>query len=374
MKRMWTVLAVLCLLAGCAAPKAPVQETAAEPLSPVYTDWSHLTPQAAVEPLYTYAESYCGDGPLQAGADYGLLLPYVGSYLETDSYMGPLCTMGLVTTDGQLVTDAIYAQIEPVRDSFDSSTPSPFLMLYRGRLTGRYEDAWGSSWTEGEFDLTLAASDGRWVREMPPCYGAPSLLPGDRLGLALEDGSVIVLNAEGETVQTFSASSLEAYLGEGFAWNWEGGPYLNWYRGVGQVWRYDDSDPGGDGSVCWLDPDTGFVTEDPPPGWTEPVYEPEPGLTFPGYTGWSTFSDPATGKRYCYFCRTDDSGIYDLLDEQGHVVWENCGLSYPVLGISDWGCPWVWNDLIACSEDGAFCYYDPAGTCVFRYPVRTNLD
>ena len=83
MKRLLFILAALCLLAGCASP-APEAKTPA-PASPVYTDWSKLTPYKPVEEQYSYAETYREDGTLQPDGGYGPLLPYIGSYLETES-------------------------------------------------------------------------------------------------------------------------------------------------------------------------------------------------------------------------------------------------------------------------------------------------
>ena len=372
MKRLMVSLLALILLAGCASP-APEPAPEPEPVSPVYTDWSKLTPYEPEKEQYAYADTYREDGVLQPSDDYGFLLPYIGSYLETESYMGPLTTLGLVTVDGRLVTPPVYAEIEMARDWLTNAY-APYLLLYRGEVTGRHENEWGS-WVEGDFNLTVAAPDGSWVRELPPCYGGGCLLSGDRLALALTDGSVLILNPDGSTAMTFPASALEPYLGEGFTWQWDGGPSLDWVDDVGRVWKYDENDPEGSRYACWLDPDTGAVTADPPPGYVEPEYEYQPGpeLAFPGYNDWYTLTDPITGKLYCQGTRTDGSDIRDLLDEQGQVILENCSLPYPVMGIG-WGSPWVWADRIACSENGMFCYYDLNGTCVFRRTIQTNLD
>ena len=212
-----------------------------EPLSPVYTDWSKLTPYEPAKEQYAYADTYREDGALRPSGDYGFLLPYIGSYLETERYMGPLTTLGLVTVDGRLVTPPVYAEIEMARDWLTNAY-APFLLLYRGEVTARHENEWGS-WAEGDFNLTVASPDGSWVRELPPCYGGGCLLSGDRLALALTDGSVLILNPDGSTAMTFPASALEPYLGEGFTWQWDGGPSLDWVDDVGRVWKYDENDP-----------------------------------------------------------------------------------------------------------------------------------
>lgn len=374
MKRLIVALLSLCLLTGCAS-STPTPAPEPEPVSPVYTDWSKLTPYEPEDEQYTYADTYREDGTLQPSGDYGFLLPYIGSYLETDSYMGPLTTLGLATPDGRLVTPPVYAEIEMARD-WIKNTYAPFLLLYRGEVTGRHENEWGS-WVEGDFNLTVAAPDGSWVRELPPCYGGAQILSGDRLALALTDGSVLILNADGSTAMSFPASALEPYLGEGFTWQWEGGPSLDWANDVGRVWKYDESAPDGNRFACWLDPDTGAVTAAPPTGYVEPEYEYQKGpqLAFPGYNDWTTLTDPVTGKLYCHGARTDGSNIRNLLDEQGQVILEDCTLPYWVMGIEHgWQSPWVWADRIACAEDGMFCYYDLNGTCVLRRTIQTNLD
>ena len=372
MKRLTISLLALILLTGCASPALePIPDS--KPVSPVYTDWSKLTPYEPVKEQYTYADTYRDDGILQPSGDYDFLLPYVGSYLDTASYMGPLTTLGLVTADGRLVTPPVYAEIERVKD-WQTQTYAPFLLLYRGEVTGRYENEWGS-WVVGDFNLTVAAPDGNWARELPPCYGGGQLLSGDRLALALTDGSVLILNTDGSTAMSFPASALELYLGKGFTWQWDGGPSLDWVNNVGRVWKYDENSPDNSHFACWLDPDTGAVTADPPPGFVEPEYDYQEGpeLAFPGYKNCTTLTDPVTGKLYCHGTRTDGSNIRNLLDEQGQIIRKNCELPYPVMGIG-WGSPWVWDDRIACSEDGVFCYYDLNGTCVFRRTIQRNLD
>ena len=144
---------------------------------------------------------------------------------------------------------------------------------------------------------------------------------------------------------------------------------------MGRVWKYDENSPDNSHFACWLDPDTGAVTADPPPGFVEPEYDYQEGpeLAFPGYKNCTTLTDPVTGKLYCHGTRTDGSNIRNLLDEQGQIIRKNCELPYPVMGIG-WGSPWVWDDRIACSEDGVFCYYDLNGTCVFRRTIQRNLD
>lgn len=362
MRRCLLSLALLGLLTGCGA--------AAKEASPVYADWSRLEPYEPPEPVYTEFSPYSGEA-LQPREDYGPLLPYVGAYPDTDSYMGSLPLLGLVTADGAVVTDPVYAQIQMAGEYQPSY--GPFLLLYRGECSGYETTEWGT-YPVGGFSLTVAAPDGSWVRELGQDYINPLALEGDRLALTGRDGSALILNGDGTDGTYFPASALEPFLGEGFQWTWEGGPELSWDGRYGRVWRYDESDPEGDGIVCWLDPDTGAVTAEPPAGYTPPEDSHAETPVLPGYDDYVTpLTDPITGAAYYYARREDNSGR-DLLDASGSVVLENCEMPYLTLGIGDGFSPWVWADRIACGEEGFFCYYDLEGSLIFRFPVETNSD
>lgn len=371
------VLLALCLLAGC-APAAPEVDVPPETSSPVYTDWSRLTPYVPEErqaEQYTYADTYSDDGTLLPSDGYGSLLPYIGSYLETQSYMGPLCTLGLVTADGRLVTPPVYAEIMIPGSWPDPSQPVPFLILSRGQVYDRVQEEWGVR-LDGGFTNTVAAPDGSWVREFSDVWQF-FLLDPTHLVLVSQDGSLTVLDDTGGTSAFFPASALEPYLGEGFQWwNQDGGPSPWRNGGLICISQYDETAPEGDVVRCWLDPDTGAVTAEPPEGFTqrEETYLELPSASFPGYSWMDPLQDPVTREVYYYGCRTDSSTSACLLDQQGSLVREDCVLPYPVLGTGGWCDPWVWADRIACAEDGMFCYYDLDGNCVFRRAILTTQD
>lgn len=381
MRRLLILLAALLLLglsAGCAAPRTedpepdpdPIPAPEPEPVSPVYTDWSQLTPYEPPEPLYTYFEPFSGDGSLQARSDYGPLLPYVGAYPNTQSYMGPLPLLGLVTAHGALVTDPVYADVHMVTDAEGRGV---FLILCRGRLLGVTEDEWGA-WPYGDFTYTVAAPDGSWVREFPG-GGEYLLLSGRELALACEDGSVTVLLENGETEAYFPREALEPWLGEGFQWSWEGGPSLDLREGFLCVWRYDGNDPEGDGIACYLDPDTGQVTGSPPASpRPSPAPAPEDTEDPPaGYETQAVLTDPITGRIYRFAGHYGESGR-DLLDGEGNLLMKDLQQPYLVLGLGELFSAWVWGDRVCRGEDGCFCYYDLDGQLIFRYPVETNED
>ena len=102
----------LLLLAGC-APQAETSVVQPDDTgSPVYTDWSKLTPYEPQSPVYTYHAGYCGADRFQPRDDYGALLPYIGRYASMEQYViNTLPFYGLVTSSGELVSDPVYARI-----------------------------------------------------------------------------------------------------------------------------------------------------------------------------------------------------------------------------------------------------------------------
>lgn len=360
----------LCLLAGCAPAPAP-----AEPPAPaVYTDWSRLTPYAPVEPLYSYSDHYCGDGPLQSWDGYGALLPYAGGYLRTEHYIvDQVARFGLVTARGELVTAPVYADI---------THAGGFLLLSRGSAA-RYQDQ-DPIQERGDFDLTVAAADGRWVREAPGLCLVTTADREDGL-LALCDGAggLEFWNGAGETVATFSGDDFRPYLGDDFSWVNEGGPWLYLRDGLGYVecyrypgesgeWEYHD-----EALRLYLDLAAGQILETPPEGYPA---EPEGGQqaespAFPGYDSAWEQRDAVTGQVY-YRCHRVGGAADDLLDESGNVVWADCEdlylLADGMLAVwtGQWSWTGVWDDQ---GHPASFSWYDlTTGACVFRYPLTNN--
>ncbi len=107
--RPWGLLAALLLLSGCAGGvEGSPSSDEPEALSPVYTDWSKLTNYEAPEERFTRRYTAFTDHLIPA-EDYGPLLPYVGAvtgdrYTNVEKY-------GLVTLEGEIVTDPVYTNI-----------------------------------------------------------------------------------------------------------------------------------------------------------------------------------------------------------------------------------------------------------------------
>lgn len=374
MKRLFISLILLCLLTGCGTAPAPEAPQPPETVSPVYTDWSKLTPYSpeTAETKYTYFEPYSGSGLLQPSDNYGPLLVYVGANIGLSGYITDrLPLYGLVTTDGQLVTAPVYASLY---------CEGPFLLLAQGEVQARHESPDGGTWVEGDFLYTIAASDGSWVRE-PAAYYNLFLWEDSNLVCVLKDGSVQVLNSQGEVTAQFPRSAFEPYLGTGFQWTWDGGPSLNPDNGVLTVWQYWDEVTDGNYNVCYLDLATSTVSPAPPDGWisfSSPDYVPddtaeEPTLSLPEYSYLDRIVDDMTGRVYYYGCRWEDESAvlhYDLLDENGGLVLPDISIPNDIL----WR-PLIRAGLVSNIEDNCFCYYSlEDGSLVFRYPLRTNSD
>lgn len=80
--------------------------------SGVRTDYSKLTPFQPPEEKFTRLS----DGPLpelKPSKEYGRLLPYVGEKFYGDSGHNIFNMFGLVTKDGMIVTDPVYASVNP---------------------------------------------------------------------------------------------------------------------------------------------------------------------------------------------------------------------------------------------------------------------
>lgn len=369
MKRLLVFLISFCLLTGCGT--APEAETAPppEPVSPVYTDWSRLTPYEADGPLYTYFEPYSGSGDLQPRDDYGPLLPYIGAEPAVDNYIADrLPLYGLVTADGRVVTEPVYASIFVGDD---------FLLLERG--SAQLFQQRDPMLIRGDFDLTMAAPDGSWVRAVDGyyVYSIKGLL------VTSDHGDLSYWNGQGELVHHFSVDAFRPYLGDGYIWNDEGGPWLEQADGrVVYLTSYNHSPADGAPLRLYLDLEQNTVRETPPDGYPvefdyERLYEETP--EFPGYRNIWAITDPVTGQRY-YQAHTDTEGPpeHHLLSESGEVLltdFDSLWVPFPQIINGCVACVDYQNPYTAAMAGGTFrwCRLDD-GECVFRFPIRSNAD
>jgi len=372
MKRLIAALLFLLMLAGCTVrPSAQEEhETQAdkENASPVYTDWSKLTPYEPAIDIYTYHAGYTADGPLEARGDYGALLPYIGKYSVMERYViDALPFYGLVTDKGEIVSEPVYARI----NFFDG-----FLLLYRGDPSGA---TGGDAFAGGTYSRTLAAPDGRWVRELEDSYYVA--YGGGLLLTAEEDRSLDLWNTDGEIISHFDGSAFAPWLGESFIWGEEGGPYIDWTDDrVGYLMSYHVNDaekyPGG--LRLYLDFAEGTVSEEPPEGYPAEIdysafedrYPVPPQIKGCNYL--EPVTDIVTGETYFHgYYRDGESkqGRYALFNGSGRLLVDNADLwrfeTFIIVGAG----------LCSTVEDGCFCFRSLAdNSLVFRRFMRTNSD
>lgn len=360
MKRLLAVLALVGLLSACSSPATPQEpDPLPETPSPVYTDWSKLTPYVPPESLYTYFSPYSGKDTLLPRNDYGTLLSYMGVNVVLESYIiDRMPLYGLVTDKGELVTEPIYTSITFLDD---------FLLLAQGEIYGTVETNWGTL-KKGGFAYTIAASDGSWVREIGAAHEIFTL-DGEYLAAAMLDGSVQVFRRDGSTALEVPRAALEPYLGAEYEWSWDMGPCLGRQNGWLLIWDYHDETD----KTYYLHPESGEILTDPPQGWDDDAVDEEwqEPPEVPGYTYLNEIIDSATGIRYYSGSRVDgEESVYDLMDESGQVIYQGCALKDVYL----W-TPIVRAGLISSVENGIFSYHSIAdGHAVFRFPLRTNTD
>lgn len=362
-------LLALVLLTGCTAPgsSAPAKSPEPQTVSPVYTDWSKLTPYEPDTALYSKFKPYQGDA-LTARDDYGPLLPYLGAEPAVSDYITDrLPLFGLVTADGRVVTEPVYADICASTDYAENLlVTAPFLILHKGDPDGGTGNGMMSQ--AGEFLCTVAAPDGSWVRD----FGIARTVFVDSAHLAVvePDNSVTVLDKAGKTAAYFPGSAFTPYL-SGSASSYfgvESDPRLSAKDGVLYVEGFDEALETWR-TFCYLNIADGTLSTDPPEGFSDQW--PEGGGSDSG--GYSPLVDPVTGTLYYY--SLDYSGnalnrpMLNILSADKHPLLSLSDESYTLYQ------PLLWNGFCSAVQNGAFCYYDlKSGSCVFRYPMRSNSD
>ena len=347
----------LLALAGCGVQTEPELEQ--KTVSPVYTDWSKLTPYEPFQQIYTYHAGYRADGILEARDDYGALLPYIGKYSTMEQYVtDTLPFYGLVTDKGELVSDSTYARISFYED---------FLVLYHG-------DAYAG----GTFSCTLAAPDGSWVHELSDGYYV-----GNGCGLLLTstgDGSLDLWNKDGDVVMHFDGALFSSKLGEDFSWGNEGGPFVDWVDDkVGYVVsRNVNGEYAEQGIRLYLDFSNGIVTDTPPEGYPAVIDYSALNDNIPempevvGCSYLEPVTDFVSGETYFYgYVRNSvsETSICTLFDCNGNPLVENIDLA--PFGAT----PIVRSGLCAAVENGCFCFRSVANNeLVFSYAMQTNSD
>jgi hypothetical protein len=348
------------------APSVTEAPTVAAEPSPVYTDWSKLTPYEPVREIYTYHAGYHADGCFEPRADYGVLLPYVGAYSVMEQYVIEAMPLyGLVTDKGELVTPPIYAGANFYGD---------FLLLRRGVPADPGE---ADEYSGGTYTYTLAAADGSWVHELGDNYHA-----ADGFGLlttASPDGSLDVWNAKGEVITHFDAALFDPLFDEWSAWEEENGPFVDLADGrVAYAFTYFVNDEyREEGYRLYLDLLDGTISAEPPAGYPRELdyaaLYPDPELPeVEGCNYLEPISDLITGEMYFLgFISDEGEGAwhYNLFDAAGKTLVEDVGMEPLEASVI------LRAGLYSSLEDGFFCFRSLADhSLAFRCAMRTNSD
>lgn len=371
MKKWMAALLSLFFLSGCQAPTpelSPTPEPSPEVLSPVYTDWSKLTPYEPQTPVYTFHPGYHADGLLEAREDYGVLLPYIGRYSTMEQYViDALPFWGLVTDKGELVCEPVYTWISFWED---------FLLLSRANPAGLDPQ---DPYAENGYSRALAAADGSWVHDL----GSRYFLTGGH-GLALladSDGSLELWNKGGEQLTRFEGALFTSRLGESLDWGGEGGAWVDLFDDkVGYVTSYVVGGEYREDPIrLYLDFSTGAVLDSPPPGYSAEIdysgfEEPPTPPEIEGCNYLDPIQDPVTGETYfsTSFYRGgqyENNPISALFDAEGRLLVTDCNLiRFEQATILRGG-------LCSTIEEGSFCFRSLRdNSLVFRYPMGTNSD
>ena len=228
------LLAGLLLLGGCAVKK---ELTPAAPSSSpainveqsddirVSTDWSKL--DYGDKPLPSVGSRWYDEytGYLILRDDYGPLIPYAGLRLMADWPASTGCLYGLMTTDGVVVTDAVYSEVtRPFYNVGEKKMSHPLLALCMG-IRSEWEDGYVRNY------WAIAASDGSWCTDF--CYrGIRAIKDGL---LLFEDYRITYMSPTGEILNNWSMAEL-GLAREEIDWIFHG---LQWGEGWFGLW-YDD--------------------------------------------------------------------------------------------------------------------------------------
>ncbi len=412
MKTKFTaILLALVLLAGCAptepvasapaspelsapassAPStepsaAPSGEPSAEPSGtptpsaepapsgpPVYTDWSKLDPPDYPEDMYTYSPHYSGE-KLTPQDDYGMLLPYIGALVDLDDWEPETAYYyGVMDRSGRVVTDPAYDNVS----------------LYGGYLVLTKLTAAPDDYTSLHY-VTIAAQDGRWVREMGLQQSVTYAIDDSGFVACVGlDGEISFVNSDGEITCLVTKEVYAPLVGTdsfGFDFFTMSGDCnvflsLEVYEGLGYLRVMEFTEDAREPFYIYLDPVTGAASLAPPEGHAaEPVYvshEPvdENGDPIvpdvPGMMSvWATYDD-ATGELY-YEGYAGDGVTYSIFDRDGNPVWEDYEMAESVY-------PLIVGGTMAFLEQssGVICFarYDiVTHECIFRCVLRSDSD
>jgi hypothetical protein len=225
MKRGIAVLFVtLLLLNGCAAKKELSGEEQDGKLI-VSTDWSKLDDNDNDNPPPPVGTRWYDEytRELILRDDYGPLIPYAGLRLMDSWPAKTGCLYGLMTTDGVVVTDAVYSSVtSPSYYVGEKQMSHPLLALY----TRTQPD---EAYIYGRDSWAIAARDGSWCTEF--CYRGFSA--GKDGLLLLEDDQITYMSPAGEIIGIWTMAELGLTQEESYSilsgMMWGEGWFGQWY-------------------------------------------------------------------------------------------------------------------------------------------------
>lgn len=215
MKKRLLCAALLLALTACAPSPSPTPTSApADGSVPVRTDWSKLSDRETPVGSRWY-EGYVDE--LRPGADYGMLIPYVGRRLSNEWPAEDGFLYGLMTREGAVVTDPVFPEI--VRPGYwlgEDWCTHPLLVLTRRGEEGR--------------EIAVAAADGSWItgfdyRGVRPCRDGLVLWGGAGFTLMDPDGRILGTYSRedmGITEQEYEMACSDLIYGFGIGGQWQG--------------------------------------------------------------------------------------------------------------------------------------------------------
>ena len=190
------LLAALLLISGCAKQTEPPGEEQDGKLN-VSTDWSKLDDGA--KPLPSIGSRWYAEytGQLILRDDYGPLIPYAGLRVMEEWPAISGCLYGLMTTDGVVVTDAVYSEVtRPTYYIGERQRSHPLLVLRRGDQTN---EEYGH-----KRDLAIAADDGSWCTD----FDYRGIRASDDSLLLFEDDRITHMSPSGEIIKIWTMDEL----------------------------------------------------------------------------------------------------------------------------------------------------------------------
>ena len=323
--------------------------------------------------MYTYSPHYSGE-KLTPQDDYGMLLPYIGALVDLDDWEPETAYYyGVMDRSGRVVTDPAYDNVS----------------LYGGYLVLTKLTAAPDDYTSLHY-VTIAAQDGRWVREMGLQQSVTYAIDDSGFVACVGlDGEISFVNSDGEITCLVTKEVYAPLVGTdsfGFDFFTMSGDCnvflsLEVYEGLGYLRVMEFTEDAREPFYIYLDPVTGAASLAPPEGHAaEPVYvshEPvdENGDPIvpdvPGMMSvWATYDD-ATGELY-YEGYAGDGVTYSIFDRDGNPVWEDYEMAESVY-------PLIVGGTMAFLEQssGVICFarYDiVTHECIFRCVLRSDSD